>query len=58
MEKALAELEAIQEAQKKAALPALEIEPLTQEKVDFDTFCKIRLPRRQGQGLRSCEKER
>ena len=40
MEKALAELEAIQEAQKKAALPALEIEPLTEEKVDFDTFCK------------------
>ena len=40
MEKALAELEAIQEAQKKAALPALEIEPLTEEKVDFDTFCR------------------
>ena len=40
MEKALAELEAIQEAQKKAALPALEIEPLTEEKVDFGTFCK------------------
>ena len=40
MEKALAELEAIQEAQKKAALPALETEPLTEEKVDFDTFCK------------------
>ena len=40
MEKALAELEAIQEAQKKAALPALETEPLTEEKVDFDTFCR------------------
>ena len=39
-EKALAELEAIEAAQKKAALPALEIEPLTEEKVDFDTFCK------------------
>ena len=40
MEKALAELEAIQEAQKKAALPALETEPLTEEKDDFDTFCR------------------
>ena len=39
-EKALAELEEIEAAQKKAALPALEIEPLTEEKVDFDTFCK------------------
>ena len=35
-----AELEAIEAAQKKAALPALEIEPLTEEKVDFDTFCR------------------
>ena len=39
-EKALAELNAIQEAQRKAALPALELEPYTQEQVDFDTFCK------------------
>ena len=39
-EKALAELEAAAEAAKKAALPALEIEPQTEEKVDFDTFCK------------------
>ena len=39
-EKALAELNAIQEAQRKAALPALELEPYTQERVDFDTFCK------------------
>ncbi len=39
-EKELAELEAAAEAAGKAALPALEIEPLTQEKVDFDTFCK------------------
>ena len=39
-EKALAELNAIQEAQRKAALPALELEPYTQENVDFDTFCK------------------
>ena len=38
--KELAELEAIAEETKKAALPALEIEPLTEEKVDFDTFCK------------------
>ena len=39
-EKALAELNALQEAQRKAALPALELEPYTQEQVDFDTFCK------------------
>ena len=40
MNKELTELEAIQEAAKKAALPAVEIEPLAEEKVDFDTFCK------------------
>ena len=39
-EKAQAELNAIQEAQRKAALPALELEPYTQEQVDFDTFCR------------------
>ena len=39
-EKALAELNAIQEAQRKAALPALELEPYTREQVDFDTFCR------------------
>ena len=39
-QKALEELDAIQEAQKKAALPAMEFEPMVEEKVDFDTFCK------------------
>ena len=39
-EKALAELNAIQEAQRKTALPALELEPYAQENVDFDTFCR------------------
>ena len=39
-EKALAELNAIQEAQRKAALPALELEPYAREQVDFDTFCR------------------
>ncbi len=39
-EKALAELEAMQEAQKKAALPAIELEPYVTENVDFDTFLK------------------
>lgn len=34
-EKALAELNAIQEAQRKAALPALELEPYSQENVDL-----------------------
>ena len=38
--KALAELNAMQEAQKKAHLPALEVEPFEQEEVDFDTFCR------------------
>ena len=40
MEKALEELNALQAAAKKAALPALEVEPQLTEKVDFDTFCK------------------
>ena len=40
MEKALQELEEAAEAAKKAALPALETEPLSEETVDFDTFCK------------------
>ena len=39
-EKALAELEAAAEAAKKAALPALEVDPFAEENVDFDTFCK------------------
>ena len=39
-EKALAELEALQEAQRKAALPAIELEPYVEENVDFDTFLK------------------
>lgn len=40
-EKELAELEALQEAQKKAAeTPAVALEPYTEEFVDFDTFCK------------------
>ena len=40
MEQALAELEAAAEAARKAALPDIEVEPLTEEAVDFDTFCK------------------
>ena len=39
MDKELAELEALN----KPALPPLEIEPYTQESVDFDTFCKNEL---------------
>ena len=38
-EKALAELEELEAQQRKAAL-ALEVEPYTEENVDFDTFCK------------------
>ncbi len=40
VEKALQELEEAAEEAKKAALPPLEFEPLLEEKVDFDTFCK------------------
>ena len=39
-EKALARLEEIQEEARKAAKPALEVEPQLKEPVDFDTFCK------------------
>ena len=39
-EKAIAELEALEAEARKAALPAIELEPQTEEKVDFDTFCK------------------
>ena len=39
-EKALAELEELEAAARKAALPPLELEPQLEEKVDFDTFCK------------------
>ena len=38
--KALEELEALEAEARKAALPAVEFEPFTEEKVDFDTFCK------------------
>ena len=38
--KALAELEEIEAEQKKALLPAVEVEPQLEEKIDFDTFCK------------------
>ena len=40
MTKELSELDAIMEEAKKAALPALEVEPFLEEQVDFDTFCK------------------
>ena len=40
MDKALDELEAAEAAARKAALPAVEVEPQLTEKVDFDTFCK------------------
>ena len=39
-EKALQELEEAAEAAKRAALPAIEVEPQLTEPVDFDTFCK------------------
>ncbi len=40
MAKDLEELERLEAEAKKAALPAVEIEPQLEEKVDFDTFCK------------------
>ena len=39
-EAAIAQLEKAEEEARRAALPPLSIEPLTEEKVDFDTFCK------------------
>ena len=33
----------------------VQIEPLFQDQVDFDTFSKSRFPCRKGQGMRSCE---
>ena len=38
--KELAELEALAAAAKNAGTPAVELEPLASENVDFDTFCK------------------
>jgi len=40
MDKAIEELEAAAEAARKAALPAIELEPQATEYVDFETFCK------------------
>ena len=40
MEKKLAEIDAYNAEKAKAALPPLEIEPYSEEKVDFETFCK------------------
>ncbi|MBE6917686.1 MAG: methionine--tRNA ligase [Ruminococcaceae bacterium] len=40
MEKELAALEELKAQAAKAALPAIEIEPYSEETVDFDTFCK------------------
>ena len=40
LDKALTELEELEAAARKAALPAVEVEPQLTEKVDFDTFCK------------------
>ena len=55
MDKELAELEKLEEEARRAALPPIELEPQLTEHVDFDTFCKSRLPRRQGQELRGRE---
>ena len=43
MDKALAELEEAAEAARRAALPPVEVEPLAEESVDFDTFCSCDL---------------
>ncbi len=40
LDKELEALAAMEEATKKAALPAVEVEPQLTEQVDFDTFCK------------------
>ena len=40
MDKALAELEEVRQAAMAPAKPAVELEPYTEEPVDFDTFCR------------------
>lgn len=40
VEKELAALDELQAEARRAALPAVEVEPFAQESVDFDTFCK------------------
>ena len=40
VDEALAKLNELQEQQKKAALPAVELEPYVEDEVDFDTFLK------------------
>ena len=40
MAKKLEEIDAFNAAKAKAALPPIEVEPLAEESVDFDTFCK------------------
>ena len=40
MDKELAELDKLEEEARRASLPAIELEPQLEEKVDFDTFCK------------------
>ena len=40
VDEALAKLDELQEQQKKAALPAVELEPYVEDEVDFDTFLK------------------
>ncbi len=40
MEKKMAEINAFNEARAREKLPALEVEPYSEETVDFDTFCK------------------
>ena len=51
-EKALAELEELEAQQRNAALPALEVAPYTEEKVDLDTICKSDLRAVQ---IKNCE---
>ena len=51
--KALAELAELEAEQKKALLPAVEVEPQLEEKVDFDTFCKSDL---RAVKVKSCER--
>ena len=40
VEAAMAQLDAMQEAQRKAALPEVELDPYVEDEVDFDTFLK------------------
>ena len=58
VEKELAALDELQAEARRAALPAVEVEPFAQESVDFDTFCKSDFRAVKVKACESVKKER